>query len=113
MYRLGHRNPVCLVQTTGNGYARTSCLANITANIELLFVREAYRRQAVGTKLVLILCEFFSSQGVQDISVRYVVGSSEGEGFWTRLGFKPRIVTAGVKRQRLKEIFITKFRGIT
>ncbi|MFQ6044226.1 MAG: GNAT family N-acetyltransferase, partial [Candidatus Poribacteria bacterium] len=78
-------------------------IPNISGSVELLFVKEEYRKRGVGTELVLTLCEFFSSQGAEDISVRYVVGNREAEEFWTRLGFQPRIVTAGVKQQRILE----------
>jgi len=71
-------------------------IPNMSGSIECLFVKEEYRRHGVGTELVLGLCDFFSSRGVEEISVRYVVGNREGEEFWGKLGFQPRIVTAGV-----------------
>jgi len=89
--------------TVGRIHRKPQYIPDITGSIELLFVKEEYRRHGVGTELVLALCEFFSSQGAEDISVRYVVENREGEEFWTRLGFKVRIVTAGMKRQRLLE----------
>jgi len=87
----------------GKIHRNPKCIPNISGSIEQLFVKEEYRRHGVGTEFVLALCEFFSSQGAEDICVRYVVGNREGEEFWQLLGFQDRIVTAGVKRQRLLE----------
>jgi len=87
----------------GKIHRNPKCIPNISGSVEHLFVKEEYRKRGVGTELVLTLCEFFSSQGAEDISVRYVVGNREGEEFWKRLGFQPRIITAGVKQQRILE----------
>jgi len=65
----------------------------------MVFVEEPYRRRGVGTRLVLALCQFFAAHGVEDISLRYVIGNRQAERFWNRLGFEPRIITVGARRQ--------------
>jgi GNAT superfamily N-acetyltransferase len=67
--------------------------------VDQIFVLPGHRRAGVGSRLVAEICHFFAEQGVDDISLRYVVGNEAAAGFWTALGFSPRIVTAGVTRQ--------------
>ena len=76
-------------------------LPSDTGTIMHLFVKREYRRKGIGRKLVASLCEFFKEYGIDDISVRYVVGNIEAEGFWKNLGFTPRIETSGTKRKSL------------
>jgi GNAT superfamily N-acetyltransferase len=66
--------------------------------IDQAFVRADHRRCGVGAALVGAICRFFASQGVSDLSLRYVVGNEEAAAFWTALGFEPRIITAGASR---------------
>ena len=70
--------------------------------IDQAFVRVDHRRASVGSRLVALLCRFFASEGVDDITLRYVVGNEEADGFWSALGFSPRIVTAGAGRDALQ-----------
>jgi GNAT superfamily N-acetyltransferase len=65
------------------------------ACIENVFVKEEFRRIGIGTALVSKLCQFFASRYVNDISVKYVIGNEEAECFWEKIGFQPRIITAG------------------
>ena len=39
----------------------------------------------------------YTKDGVEDISLRYVLGNQEGERFWHGLGFEPLICTADAK----------------
>ena len=71
--------------------------------IDQAFVRADHRRAGVGSQLVAELCRFFSAEGVEDISLRYVMGNQEAACFWSALGFRPRIVTAGGRRQSVEE----------
>ncbi len=73
--------------------------------IDQLYVDEHHRRAGLGSQLVRELCRFFFDQEVDDLSLRYVVGNDEAAGFWTTLGFTPRIVTAGIERQALETHF--------
>jgi GNAT superfamily N-acetyltransferase len=71
--------------------------------VDQAFVHPDHRRQGVGSLLVAELCRFFAREGVDDLSLRYVVGNDEAAAFWTALGFAPRIVTAGAELQAVQE----------
>jgi GNAT superfamily N-acetyltransferase len=66
--------------------------------VDQVFVRADHRRSGVGSRLMAELCHFFAGEGVDDLSLRYVLGNEEAAGFWQALGFAPRIVTAGAAR---------------
>jgi GNAT superfamily N-acetyltransferase len=67
--------------------------------IDQAFVRKEHRGGGVGSQLVAGLCQFFAREGVDDLSLRYVMGNEDATAFWGALGFSPRIVTAGASRQ--------------
>jgi GNAT superfamily N-acetyltransferase len=71
------------------------------ATVGALYVKEAWRRRGVGAALVRRLLEFFAAHDAEMISARYVVGNSEAERFWERLGFERRIITAGASQRAL------------
>ena len=66
-------------------------------------VAEGWRRRGTGTALVAALLAFFEAEGVEDISLRYVVGNDEAERFWQGLGFEPVIVTANQRPAALRQ----------
>lgn len=70
--------------------------------IDQAFVHTNHRRTGLGSRLVALLCRFFAAKGVEDISLRYVVGNDEAAAFWSAIGFTPRIVTAGMVREQLE-----------
>jgi GNAT superfamily N-acetyltransferase len=70
--------------------------------IDQAFVRADHRRAGVGSRLVALLFRFFVSEDVEDITLRYVVGNEEAAAFWSALGFSPRIITAGARREALE-----------
>jgi GNAT superfamily N-acetyltransferase len=72
--------------------------------IRLLFVSESWRRRGIGSGLVRRLYQFFASRGIEAISVRYVVGNDEAVQFWTKIGFKPIIITASKRFSDLEQI---------
>jgi GNAT superfamily N-acetyltransferase len=74
--------------------------------VDQIVVAEGHRRMGVGTRLMADLCRFFSQQGVEDLSLRYVVGNEEAAHFWEALGFAARIVTMGARRQDVEESLI-------
>ncbi|MCL7452358.1 MAG: GNAT family N-acetyltransferase [Anaerolineae bacterium] len=74
--------------------------------IDQLYVDPGHRRRGIGQRLVSELCGFFARQGVDDLSLRYVVGNAEAAAFWTALGFEPRIVTAGASRRQVEAILV-------
>jgi GNAT superfamily N-acetyltransferase len=71
--------------------------------VDQAFVRADHRRAGMGARLVAGLCRFFADEGVDDLSLRYVVANEEAAGFWTALGFSPRITTAGARCQSVIE----------
>jgi GNAT superfamily N-acetyltransferase len=71
--------------------------------IDQAFVRADHRRAGAGSRLVAGVCHFFSGEGVEDISLRYVMGNEEAACFWSALGFAPRIVTTGAKVRTVEE----------
>jgi GNAT superfamily N-acetyltransferase len=73
-----------------------------TGFVDQLFVQAAHRRAGVGSWLASGLCHFFAERGADDISLRYVAGNEEAYSFWKALGFSPRIITAGVRRQAVE-----------
>jgi GNAT superfamily N-acetyltransferase len=75
-----------------------------TGLIDQVYVAADHRGKGVGRRLVAELCRFFASQGVEDLSLRYVVGNSEAAAFWSALGFAPRIITAGASRQEVEKV---------
>jgi GNAT superfamily N-acetyltransferase len=72
-------------------------------SVDQAFVRADHRRAGVGTLLMDHMCRFFADEGVDDLSLRYVVGNSEAGGFWAALGFSPRIITTGALRSVVEE----------
>jgi GNAT superfamily N-acetyltransferase len=83
----------------GRIHFQDTYVPNVSASIDMVFVEKPYRRRGVGTQLVLALCQFFAAHGVEDISLRYVIGNRQAEQFWSRFGFEPRIITVGARRQ--------------
>lgn len=71
--------------------------------VDQAFVQADHRRARVGTRLVAELCRFFAAEGVNDLSLRYVMGNEEATGFWSALGFAPLIVTTGADRQAVEK----------
>jgi GNAT superfamily N-acetyltransferase len=84
--------------TTNKSYTPTR-----TGFIDQLFVGADHRRMGIGSRLVAGLCRFFAAEGVDDLSLRFVVGNEEAHRFWTALGFSPRIVTTGAARQAVED----------
>jgi GNAT superfamily N-acetyltransferase len=72
-------------------------------SLDQLFVRTDHRRAGLGARLVAGLCRFFADEGVDDLTLRYVIANEEAAAFWTAIGFSPRITTAGARRQSVNE----------
>jgi len=75
--------------------SRTDYIPRIIGSLSSIYVHENYRRRGIGSRLVREACRFFSAKKAEHIYVRYVLGNTEGEGFWESLGFKPILLTAG------------------
>jgi len=69
--------------------------------VSLMYVVEQFRRKGVGRRLMKELCEFFNSNKVEDLTVRYIIGNKEAEGFWRKLGFESIITTSGTYLKKL------------
>ena len=87
---------------SGRVVTNTHYVPSRAGSVDQAFVRQDHRRGGVGTALMAALCSFFSAQGVDHLSLRYVVGNDEAASFWTTQGFEPRIVTAGAPRKRVE-----------
>jgi len=108
---MGNEDAMVLVATDADGHVagmatgqilrQEERIPGIAASINTLFVVEAWRRQGIGKALVAKLCDFFAAKDAEEITLRYVIGNSEAERFWSRLGLEPRIITAGTSRQDL------------
>jgi hypothetical protein len=47
------------------------------------------------------LCKFFNSNKAEHLTVRYIIGNKEAEGFWRKLGFESIITTSGTYLKEL------------
>ncbi len=79
----------------------------VVGYILLAYVREEWRNRGVGSALVEAVLNFFETNGVEDIGLRYVVGNREAERFWHGLGFEPLLCIANAQpaevRRRLRK----------
>ena len=85
----------------GEVASRSDYLPRTVGHISLLYVMRRFRRKGVGRRLVKELCKFYNSKKAEHLTVRYIVGNEEAEGFWTQLGFEPIISTSAT---HLKEL---------
>jgi ribosomal protein S18 acetylase RimI-like enzyme len=76
------------VATRGDYTPRT------VGHVSLIYILKQFRRKGVGRHLMKKLCEFFDSNKAEHLTVRYIIGNREAEGFWRRLGFEPIITTS-------------------
>ena len=88
---------------------RTDHLPNIIGNIGSIYILENLRRQSIGKRLVREACQFFKSKNAENLYLRYVLGNSEGENFWKKLGFKPILVTAGTNINTVEDCLKHEF----
>ncbi len=87
----------------GNVAKRTDYEPNMVGFINMIFIRENYRQQGIGTELVHKLCQYFKSNNAEHITLRYVVGNREAQAFWGYLSFKPIIHIANTKLEQIEE----------
>lgn len=81
---------------------RTDYLPRSVGAISTIYVAKKLRRKGIGVRLVEELREFFNSKRVEHVTLRYIIGNSEAEGFWKKLGFEPIITTAGMRLDELR-----------
>lgn len=82
---------------------RTDYLPESVGTISTIYVTKSFRRRGVGKRLVEKLCQFFIKKKVEQVTLRYIIGNIEAEGFWSRLRFVPIITTASAHPEELKE----------
>lgn len=87
---------------------RTDYLPRSVGSISTVYVAREFRRRGVGARLIKELCVFFDSEGVEDVTLRYVIGNREAEAFWKKLGFKPVIVSSATRLRDLKRTVIAE-----
>ena len=76
---------------------RADYLPRSVGAISTIYVAKKFRGKGVGVRLVEELREFFNSERVEHVTLRYIIGNREAERFWKRLGFEPIITTAGMR----------------
>ena len=64
-----------------------------TAELESMFVREAWRSRRVGEQLVQRFAEWAQAQGAQRISVTAYYANGRAVQFYQRVGFTPKHIT--------------------
>ena len=85
----------------GEVTSRSDYLPRTVGHVSLLYVRKQFRRKSVGARLMTELSKFFNSNKAEHLTVRYVIGNSQAERFWRKLGFKSIIMTSAT---HLKEL---------
>lgn len=88
---------------SGRVVHRADYLPQSVGFISMIYVQEQFRRRSVGSRLVGELCRFFSSENVEDVTLRYALGNREAERFWSGLGFEPIMVTANIHLEELEK----------
>ena len=77
-------------------------LPSMSGKMDWLFVSEAYRRRGIGIQLVKRVCQFFAEHHIEEVAVGYIAENTEAIQFWDKLGFEPRVITAGTKLRDLE-----------
>jgi len=85
----------------GEVTSRSDHVPRIVGQISLMYVVKQFRRKGVGRRLMKELCSFFDANKVEDLTVRYIIGNKEAEGFWRKLGFEPMIMTSSTYPREL------------
>jgi GNAT superfamily N-acetyltransferase len=80
---------------------RSDHMPRTVGQVSLMYVVKQFRRKGVGRHLVKELCKFFDSNKVEDLTVRYIIGNKEAEGFWRKLGFESIIMTSSTYPREL------------
>jgi len=77
----------------GEVTSRSDHVPRTVGHVSLMYVVKQFRRKGVGRRLMKELCKFFSSNKVETLTVRYIIGNREAEGFWRKLRFESIIMT--------------------
>ena len=77
----------------GEVTSRSDYMPRTVGHVSLIYVVKQFRRKGVGRRLMQHLCKFFNLNKAEHLTVRYIIGNKEAEGFWRKLGFEPIITT--------------------
>jgi len=78
----------------GEVTCRSEFMPRTVGHISLMYVMKQFRRKGVGRRLMKELCKFFTLNKAESLTVRYVIGNTEAERFWKKLGFVSMIMTS-------------------
>jgi len=78
----------------GEVTSRSDYMPRTVGQVSLMYVVKQFRRKGVGRRLMEELCKFFDSNNAEYLTVRYIIGNKEAEGFWRKLGFESIITTS-------------------
>jgi len=87
----------------GNIEVRNHLTPSCVGFIRLIFVNKDYRKHGIGTNLIEEIVNYFKSNGVEEVSLNYILGNSEAEEFWNKLGFTPIRVSANTSLEALEK----------
>jgi len=80
---------------------RSDYVPRTVGHVSLIYVMKQSRRNGVGKRLMKELCKFFNSNKADHLTVNYIIGNKEAEGFWRKLGFQPIISTSAIYLKEL------------
>jgi ribosomal protein S18 acetylase RimI-like enzyme len=72
-------------------------------HIHWVYVKEDCRCRGLGCSLVKMALNFFSRQGIEQITIGYVVNNPEAHAFWDKLGFVARVTHSSADIDSLAE----------
>jgi GNAT superfamily N-acetyltransferase len=66
----------------------------IIGQIELCWVEPTIRKRGIARKLCLQIEQWFGDVGVKYIDLQYLIGNTEAEISWVKLGYRPYRITS-------------------
>jgi ribosomal protein S18 acetylase RimI-like enzyme len=84
----------------GEVTSRSDYVPRTVGQVSLIYVAKQFRRRGVGRRLMEELCKLISSNKAEHLTLRYVIGNKEAEGFSRKLGFESIItMTTTIPRE--------------